>query len=345
MRFFILIWALLVCCPSGMKAGIDNPTALAFRSDGTFKIVQFTDIHYQTPSLRSDSVLRMMRAVAASEKPDLIVLTGDNVCSDHTAKAWRNLADTLAATGFPWCIVFGNHDQEHDLSKPQIIKLLRPFRNHLTQEGPEELPGTGNYILSVASSQGNGKAALLYFLDSHSSLNSKVMGTYDWLKAEQIVWYRKESQLLQQAAGGSPLPALAFFHIPVPEYKELVASKQFIGICKEAVCSPDVNTGMYAAMLERGDVMGLFTGHDHDNNFIGQLRGLCLAYGQATGKDTYGRIGQGARVILLYEGQRKFDTWIVKGYEQSNSVIAKDPSIPLRKIFTTRFENGQLSEI
>ncbi len=336
MRVFILILGLLMGCPFQLEAGSRDASPLAFRNDGTFKIVQFTDIHYKTPSLRSDSVLRMMRAVVAMEQPDLIVLTGDNVCSDNTAKAWRNLGDSLEATGLPWCVAFGNHDQEFELTKPQIVKILQTYQHNLTKEGPKELPGNSNYILSVASSRGREKAAELYFMDSHSSLNSKTMGTYDWLKAEQIAWYRKQS---------SALPALAFFHIPVPEYKELVAAKQYIGICQEPVCSPDVNTGMYAAMLEQGNVMGLFTGHDHDNNFIGQLRGICLAYGQGTGKDTYGHIGQGARVILLYESQRKFDTWIVKGYEPSGNAANDNVSVPLRTLFKTRFLNGQLSEI
>jgi hypothetical protein len=56
--------------------------------------------------------------------------------------------------------------------------------------------------------------------------------------------------------------------------------------------------------------MGMFVGHDHDNNYIGCLRGICLVYGQATGRETYGTIGKGYRVIELYEGQQKFDTWV-----------------------------------
>jgi len=72
---------------------------------------------------------------------------------------------------------------------------------------------------------------------------------------------------------------------------------------------------MYAAMLESKDVMGMFVGHDHDNNYIGCLRGICMAYGQASGRQCYGKIGRGARVIELYEGERKFDTWVLNLYE------------------------------
>ena len=79
----------------------------------------------------------------------------------------------------------------------------------------------------------------------------------------------------------------------------------------ERVCCPEVNTGLFAAMLERGDVMGTFAGHDHINDYWG-AHGIRLCYGRATGYGTYGREGmlRGARVIRLHEGQRQFDTWI-----------------------------------
>jgi hypothetical protein len=83
-----------------------------------------------------------------------------------------------------------------------------------------------------------------------------------------------------------------------------------VGIKQEDVCSPDINSGMYNAFLESKDVMGMFVGHDHNNNYIGCLRGICMAYGQATGRECYGNIGKGYRVIELHEGRRKFDTWV-----------------------------------
>jgi hypothetical protein len=108
---------------------------------------------------------------------------------------------------------------------------------------------------------------------------------------------------------------MAFFHIPLPEFKEIMGKNTTVGIQREVVCSPDLNSGLYTAMFESKDVMGVFAGHDHNNNYIGCLRNICLAYGNATGRQTYGDIGRGARVIELVEGERKFDTWILKLYE------------------------------
>jgi hypothetical protein len=68
---------------------------------------------------------------------------------------------------------------------------------------------------------------------------------------------------------------------------------------------------MFAAMFEMQDIFGAFVGHDHDNDFIGQYRGIALAYGRAAGVDTYGALPKGGRIIDLYEGQKCFDTWII----------------------------------
>jgi hypothetical protein len=65
-------------------------------------------------------------------------------------------------------------------------------------------------------------------------------------------------------------------------------------------------------MHEAGDVMGTFVGHDHVNDFTGNLYGIRLAYGRATGYNTYGRAGmaRGARVIRLTKGVHAFRTWL-----------------------------------
>ena len=68
---------------------------------------------------------------------------------------------------------------------------------------------------------------------------------------------------------------------------------------------------MFSAMLESGDVMGAFVGHDHINDYIGVHYNIALAYGRVT-KVMRGRRDPkaGGRVIVLKEGERSFDTWI-----------------------------------
>jgi len=289
---------------------------LRFNQNGKFKIVQFTDVHFQYDSFRSDSALILMKIVIEKEKPDLVVLTGDIVCSENTFLAWLSLSKVMIDAQVPWAVVLGNHDPEfkYNTTKKEIMATIVGLPYNLTERGPIDISGEGNYILEVKSSKSNKIAALLYFIDSHM-YPEKDLGAYDWIKFDQIAWCRKQSNAYSIKNDLNPYPALAFFHIPLPEYKEVIGQKTTCGIQKEKVCSPDLNSGMYASMLECKDVMGMFVGHDHDNNYIGCLRGICLAYGNVTGRECYGKIGRGARVIELYEGERKFDTWILKLYD------------------------------
>ncbi len=96
----------------------------------------------------------------------------------------------------------------------------------------------------------------------------------------------------------------------------------------EPVCSPAINSGFFAAMVEAGDVMGAFCGHDHVNDFEGKLHGMRLCYGRATGFGEYGRAGfpRGARVIRLREGRRGFETWLrLEGGVKSKGAPVHEP--------------------
>lgn len=101
------------------------------------------------------------------------------------------------------------------------------------------------------------------------------------------------------------MPALAFFHIPLSEYNEAASDENAIlyGTRMEKACSAAINTGMFAAMKEAGDVMGTFVGHDHDNDYSvmwkGDRTGLWTFHGCNT---EYNHLSNGARVIVLKDG-------------------------------------------
>ena len=60
---------------------------------------------------------------------------------------------------------------------------------------------------------------------------------------------------------------------------------------------------MFAAMKEAGDVMGMFVGHDHDNDYAVMWKGILLAYGRFTGGNTeYNHLPNGARIIVFNLG-------------------------------------------
>jgi len=290
---------------------------LAFRQDGTFKIVQFTDIHIgdgkEEEREKDGSTTALIERVIAQEKPDLVVLTGDlhwsHGIDDPQGACRRAIAPVLRAQ-VPWTAVFGNHDAEAGVTREQLLAIWQESEYCLATAGPDEVNGVGNYALTIKQADGADGAAL-YFFDSGIEAPHEI-GGYAWIHPNQVHWYTQQSLQLAKKHG-SPLPALAFFHIPIPEYNEAwTAGEQRTGVREEKVCCPKINTGLFGAMVEMGDVMGTFVGHDHDNDYCGTLYGIRLCYGRVTGYNTYGSLQRGARIIEFREGVRSFETRIVQ---------------------------------
>ena len=168
---------------------------LKFREDGCFKIVQFTDIHWHNGEPADQKSAALMKSVSLAESPDLIVLTGDILsgggCND-AIKSLQEVIEILDQCAIPWAAVFGNHDDEGTANRHKLMEVMQESDLSLAEPGPEEIPGVGNYVLTVQSSAKNKPAALLYFIDSGSYAPTDI-GGYDWIKRAQIEWFLSES--------------------------------------------------------------------------------------------------------------------------------------------------------
>lgn len=301
-------------------------TTLRFRDNGTFTVLQFTDIHWHTGEKADQPTRELMQMALREEQPDLVILSGDVVegCgSPDPRAAYRQVVACIEEQGIPWAAVFGNHDDECGNSRQELLAAQLEHPHCLSQAGPDGLTGVGNYTLELYGATGDQVKAVLYLLDSNAYAPF-LHGLYDWIHEDQIEWYRERSRAYTAANGGKPLPALAFFHIPLPEYDTVWNTATCYGTKLESVCCPRVNSGFFKALVEMGDVTGTFVGHDHINDYWGELEGIRLCYGRATGFNTYGREGfqRGARVIRLHEGVRGFDTWLRLA---DGSVVTEQP--------------------
>ena len=85
-----------------------------------------------------------------------------------------------------------------------------------------------------------------------------------------------------------------------------------VGTKREDICCSELNSGLFMACLQRGDVKGIFCGHEHLNDFKGEYCGITLAYDSCIGYDMYAHDDlRGGRVIELHEGGG-FDTYHIK---------------------------------
>jgi len=309
MKTLILCLALVLGC---LQTGQAQQSTLKFNADGKFKIVQFTDIHYIHNNPKSAVSIERINEILDAEKPDLVMLTGDIIYGKPTEEGLRFVLKQIADRKIPFACMFGNHDDEQGLTRAELFDIIKTVPYNLTST-TDGLSGVTNFILPVKNKGGNKDMTILYCIDSHAYSSIEGIKGYDYIKFDQIQWYREHSKAYAKQNGGKPVPSLAFFHIPLPEYNQAAADETaiLIGSRKEKACAPELNSGLFASMKEMGDVMGVFVGHDHDCDYAVLWKGILLAYGRYTGGDTvYNNLPNGGRIIELTEGEAGFKTWI-----------------------------------
>ena len=315
---------------------------LQFRKDGTFKILQITDIHgicKQTPD-----TTKLIEGVLDKEKPDFVVFTGDQIkgyglsylIGDKTKKveqAIDNYILPLQKRGIPFAVTFGNHDPQVGVSLDDQMQMYRAFDNCVVPETDYSL-GAGTYSLPVFGSDGKNPTMQFYLIDSGSNAPE---GGYASIEPQKIEWYKKIRKKICAENGGY-IPSFLFQHIPVEEIYNLYdkvdkkepgaihAFRTKKGYYKlkdefadgetrlhEPSCIPDVNTGLFDAVQEKGDVVAMFFGHDHKNNFVGTYNGVDMGYGPSCGFNEYGNgVERGIRVIEFSENDiRHYKTHVV----------------------------------
>lgn len=328
-----LILVLVLTAVSSAFAAPVSSVELRFNEDGKFKIVQFADC--QDDMFPRKAMLELMAAALDAEQPDLVVFTGDNITGGGspgsllTSMAIKGIVTPVVEREIPFAVVFGNHDHESGVSKEKQLQMYQSYESCLAYDPVPELTGCATYNLPIRSWDDTKDAFNLWMIDSNEY--DRVNGGYDWVHEDQIDWYKTKSADIATANGG-PVPSLVFQHIVVPEVYEVLKQvpqgtpgsrdrfgktwalelnpDMATGTLGEWPCPPDYNSGQFQAMVERGDVLGIVTGHDHVNNFIGTYQGIDFIQSAGIGFQTYGSRDRGYRVIILDEN----DAWNYETY-------------------------------
>jgi len=254
---------------------VPHKPKLRINENGKFKIVQLADLHLSTGvghcrdalpgkdegKCEADPrTLDFVTKILEEEKPDLVVLSGDQVNGDTAPDAQTAIfkyAHLLIKHKIPYVSIFGNHDDEDTMSRAAQMDLIETLPYSLSQAGPENIDGVGNYYVEVLARGGSGHSALtVYLLDSHSySPNERKFPGYDWVKPNQVDWFRTTAQGLkkQHKEYTHVHMDVAFIHIPLPEYRDI--NLTFVGEWKEAPTAPTFNSGFRDALVEEGVVM------------------------------------------------------------------------------------------
>lgn len=298
---------------------------LRFHEDGTFRILMISDFHAGTDC--SPKLMEGIDALLSHTQPDLVLLGGDQCLRKDTPQAVRDymarIMEPVLRRSLPWAHVFGNHDRECGIALEEEEKVYESLPGCLSQSGPEGVSGVGNYCLSVLSARSDEPAYHIWALDSFAEVRDYVKNF--GLPAEtrfilphcfgdgrvnatpmfdQVMWYYQES-LRREKAAGRKIPAIMYFHIPILEFCLVARNPEecgAVGNKREDIQGSELNCGLFMACLQRGDVKGIFCGHEHLNDFQGQYCGITLAYDGCVGYDMSAHDDvRGGRVIDLKE--------------------------------------------
>ncbi len=290
-------------------------------NNGKFRIMQIADV--QDTQRTSEATVRFIREALKAAKPDLVVFTGDQIkgygfnmmggdSKKKVAQCLNNLLVPLDETGIPFTYVFGNHDdQAFSISKQEQAEIYGAHESCVAFNADSSIDGYCNHNLEIKGEDGKTKLNV-YLIDSQTTT---LDGTCDHVHENQIEWYKSTRDRLRQENGGY-VPSVMFQHIPVKEIYELliqvpkgtrgsvqgyrewagkffamnpervnIDERAFIG---ETPSVPAENSGEFDAMNEKGDVFLMLFGHDHNNSFVGEYKGMKMGYTQGCGFNVYG---------------------------------------------------------
>ncbi|KAJ9660787.1 Phosphatase dcr2 [Neophaeococcomyces mojaviensis] len=316
-----------------------NPPVPRIRKDGKFKILQASDLHLATgygkcrdavpdeyeggPCRADPRTLAFVERILVEEKPDLIILSGDQVNGDTSPDAQSGIykySALFAKHQIPYAGIFGNHDDESNLNRAQSMAIMDGLPYSLSTAGPSDIEGVGNYYIEILGRGSTHASALtIYMLDTHSySPEEKKYHGYDWLKQSQIEWFKTTSQHLKRKHKDYTHihMDLAFIHIPLPEYRN-PDGNQWIGNWSEASTAPAYNSNFKDALVEE-NVLLVSCGHDHVNDYCLPANdkdgkaALWMCYGGGAGFGGYGGYGGYIRRMRLFEfdmNEARIRTW------------------------------------
>ena len=300
----------LIMSFSPVVFALDVPAAKALKfNNGNLRIMHVTDTHLDNDIV--DASVWLIGEACDREKPDVVIITGDNVDNTGDPENTKELIDKLMGVfderGIPVAVTFGNHDSESEapdaLTREELMAYYNTHSSSISVDDGAFLSGCGTYNIPVMSTDGKKIKFNLWVFDSGDYDNE---GHYSCVQADQVEWYEATSDALKLLNGDEKVYSLVFQHIIVGEVYDVLkkvdtktlfsfehmyndgeyysfdpASTNF-GTLNETPCSGYLNFGQFDAMVEKGDVLAMFSGHDHTNAFGVKNNGIDISNSLST---------------------------------------------------------------
>ncbi len=306
-----LLCPLVSCGANSGEAG--GELSLTMKRGEQFKIVQFADLHFGTEgeayhNANEARTVEFMTYLVETEKPDLIVLSGDNIMTGGVAGA-EELIRIMDAYQTPYTFVFGNHDAESTMPgycKRDVSEYLERsdspyllYRSGYIEKDDENR--YGNFSISLTDEKTGDLLGALVIVDTGTY--DYALGRYQSITEGQIAWYKGEISRLNVIYAGqknnarATVPTVTYGHMQIPElftaYRKaadgdgasFVYGQPLTGWMENSVLG---DTGgepspFYTAMKEMGSAVSYLCGHMHGLSYHVEMDGILLGFCPQTG--------------------------------------------------------------
>ena len=300
-------------------------------TENRFKIALVGDPHFTPydPDDRVKDYLSLQYAMIRQEKPDLVVLMGDNVdgkTPEEVRKALLQITKPYADANTPFTFILGNHDLQYSsLSLKEEYEIYASLPCCIL---PEDFDEYGDFLVCVLG-KNDAPALALHHVYSGAAGKTRDYSYYDHVSVEQIDHLVSRQNALNEKYG--VVPSVVFQHICVQEEFDFLNQRSALcmlgsgvtgqdekkgsfytlkkgvdGYLGEAPCPTAVPNDEFKVVRSTPGIFAMFFGHDHMNDFVGMTDGIILGQVKLSSFNAYGDgLMQGVR-ILEFEEDKPF---------------------------------------
>lgn len=296
---------------------------LRFDSEGRFRVLQLSDIQ-ETSHVR-DNTMALLRAALDEARPDLVVLTGDQIKgyaiefslgenAERARTVVRKICSPMVERNIPFVVTYGNHDRQCGIGNEEQEGWYKAIpgcvNGMVAAREPQLYHGAGTLAVPVLDHEGEDIRLAVMVADSGAGSGGSGYEPFD---PALTAWVTARARDLAERAGHR-VPCILYQHIPpvqvydclrdacegehgVPGFRTHyhpgrtlvpIEDLRVSGGLREPVCSPDTDTGEVAALTREGSTFAVYFGHDHKNTLVSHYGGLDLGYAPSAGFGSYG---------------------------------------------------------
>ncbi len=264
---------------------------------GDFKVLMFTDMHLAGNNKTSRPTIENFIRAVQEEKPDFVLLGGDNVTGGLTGPRTRQLAEMFEKLGVYWGGVIGNHegDNKFSITRAEMVDRFASYDHCVMRRGLDSVEGDCNYKITLQNADGK-TVQTIFCLDTYDEITDEDAAAhnvpddfshYDGAHESQLQWYRDSAAALKRQDPNAR--SILLIHIPPYETRAAAEEGTFLyGDKRENCCVTAYDNGTFAAVRDSDVTQAVFFGHDHVNNFGLMLDGILLSYIEPSGYSAYG---------------------------------------------------------